>query len=220
MAVFIASLRVFTRGPDHPKGTPLLLPDASPTRLVLAVLAGAIVAGCLSFVWSNTVLPSANHRLRVRLIELRQPGTFSSPDDRGDRELSVAELRQLVRSAEESAHLAARNGQARQERAARQQAATYAVEIEKKYAIGALCVILAVLGAALGLRIGRASWPVVAALSAAVFSVVYVGLIGGEELGDRVIVSPFVAMWAVNLVLATAAMPLLWSIDKSVGRTT
>jgi len=43
--------------------------------------------------------------------------------------------------------------------------------------------------------------------SLAVFSVYYVGLIGGEELGDRLIVPPFFAMWTPNLIFLAIAIP-------------
>jgi len=36
-----------------------------------------------------------------------------------------------------------------------------------------------------------------------------VGLIGGEELGDRLIVPPFLAMWTPNLLFLLASIPLL-----------
>jgi len=47
-----------------------------------------------------------------------------------------------------------------------------------------------------------------------VFSVYYVGLIGGEELGNRLIVSPFFAMWTPNLLFAAIGLIGLWRIRK------
>ena len=100
-------------------------------------------------------------------------------------------------------------------RAARQRAAVYQVEIQKKLAISAACVIFALLGVPLAIRFPRGGVGLVIGTSLAVFSVYYVGLIGGEELGDRLIVSPFLAMWTPNLIFTAVALTLLWAIRRA-----
>ena len=99
-------------------------------------------------------------------------------------------------------------------RAARQRAAVYQVEIQKKLAISAACVIFALLGVPLAIRFPRGGVGLVLGTSLAVFSVYYVGLIGGEELGDRLIVSPFLAMWTPNLIFTAVALGLLWAVRR------
>jgi lipopolysaccharide export system permease protein len=99
-------------------------------------------------------------------------------------------------------------------RAARQRAAIYQVEIHKKLAISAACVIFALLGVPLAIRFPRGGVGLVIGTSLAVFSVYYVGLIGGEELGDRLVVSPFLAMWTPNLIFTAAGLGLLWSVRR------
>lgn len=94
-------------------------------------------------------------------------------------------------------------------RGARQRAAIYQVEIQKKLAISAACVIFALLGMPLAIRYPRGGVGLVIGTSLAVFSVYYVGLIGGEELGDRLVVPPFLAMWTPNLLFLLASIPLL-----------
>ena len=94
-------------------------------------------------------------------------------------------------------------------RAAVQRAAIYDVEIQKKLAISAACVIFALLGMPLAIRYPRGGVGLVIGTSLAVFSIYYVGLIGGEELGDRLIVPPFFAMWTPNLIFLLVAIPLL-----------
>jgi len=96
-------------------------------------------------------------------------------------------------------------------RAARQRAAIYEVEIQKKLAISAACIIFALLGVPLAIRYPRGGVGLVIGTSLAVFSVYYVGLIGGEELGDRLIVPPFFAMWTPNLIFLIVSIPLLWT---------
>lgn len=100
-------------------------------------------------------------------------------------------------------------------RAARQRAAIYQVEIQKKLAISAACVIFALLGLPLAVRFPRGGVGLVIGTSLAVFSVYYVGLIGGEELGDRLIVPPFFAMWTPNLIFLAVSFPLMWAVGRA-----
>src|SRR6266550_369773 len=100
-------------------------------------------------------------------------------------------------------------------RSARQRAAIYDVEIQKKLAISAACVIFALLGMPLAIRYPRGGVGLVIGTSLAVFFVYYVGLIGGEELGDRLIVPPFFAMWTPNLIFLIVAIPLLLSVRRA-----
>jgi lipopolysaccharide export system permease protein len=100
-------------------------------------------------------------------------------------------------------------------RAARQRGAIYEVEIQKKLAISAACIIFALLGVPLAIRFPRGGVGLVIGTSLAVFSVYYVGLIGGEELGDRLIVSPFFAMWTPNLIFLLMSVPLLWTVGRA-----
>jgi len=99
-------------------------------------------------------------------------------------------------------------------RDARARAATYEVEIQKKLAIAAACLVFALVGIPVALRFQRGGVGLVIGMSVGVFTVYYVGLIAGEELGDRLFVSPFLAMWTPNLIFATAGVFGLWRIRK------
>jgi lipopolysaccharide export system permease protein len=105
-------------------------------------------------------------------------------------------------------------GEEQRLRAARERAAAYEVEIQKKYAIAVACLVFALVGAPIGLRFQRGGIGLVLGVSVAIFTVYYIGLIGGEELGDRLVVSPFFAMWTPNLVCAAAGLFGLWRIRK------
>lgn len=85
----------------------------------------------------------------------------------------------------------------------------YEVEIHKKYSIPFACVIFVLLGAPLAIRMGRSGMNVAIGFSMVFFLVYYVCLIGGEKLADRGLTSPFVAMWAPNLVFGAASIVLL-----------
>ena len=105
-------------------------------------------------------------------------------------------------------------GEEQRLRGARERAAEYEVEIQKKYAIAVACLVFALVGAPVALRFQRGGVGLVLGVSVAVFTVYYIGLIGGEELGNRLLVSPFFAMWTPNLIFATAGLFGLWRIRK------
>jgi lipopolysaccharide export system permease protein len=105
-------------------------------------------------------------------------------------------------------------GEEQRLRSARERAATFQVEIQKKYAIAAACLVFALVGAPVALRFQRGGVGLVLGVSVAVFTVYYIGLIGGEELGNRLMVSPFFAMWTPNLVFTIAGLVGVWRIRK------
>ena len=77
--------------------------------------------------------------------------------------------------------------------------------------------IFALLGMPLAIRYPRGGVGLVIGTSLAVFSVYYVGLIGGEELGDRLILPPFLSMWWPNIIFLIVAIPLLLSVRRAGG---
>src|SRR5439155_893829 len=152
---------------------------------------------------------------RIRVAGVRDTLVLTGQDTyKSDREMTICEMRGQVEAArrdQERAQLEA--GVAVESdlrrlaglapvltplRAAPQRAAGYEVEIHKKCAIAAACIIFALVGAPVGLRFQRGGVGLVIGVSLAVFTVYYIGLIGGEELGDRLLVSPFFAMWTPN----------------------
>jgi lipopolysaccharide export system permease protein len=81
-----------------------------------------------------------------------------------------------------------------------QEAKRYEVEIWKKYSIPAACIVFVLIGAPIAVRYRRAGVALVVGVSLVVFCAYYVALIGGENLADREIISPFWAMWAPNVL--------------------
>ncbi len=102
-------------------------------------------------------------------------------------------------------------------RAARQRGAAYLVEIHKKLAIATACLVFTLVGVPVALRFPRAGIGLVIGVSLGVFTVYYVGLIGGEDLGDRLIVSPFLAMWTPNLVFTVVGLVGLAIVARDGG---
>jgi lipopolysaccharide export system permease protein len=82
-----------------------------------------------------------------------------------------------------------------------EQIRNYDVEIHKKYSIAMASLVFVILGAPLALRFGAGGVGMVIATSMAVFSLYYVGLIGGESLAGRGIVTPIFAMWVINALM-------------------
>src|SRR5258708_10451565 len=218
MAVLVAVLRVFTARTGIDQILALQRLGVTSLRLAAVVLAGAALVSGLALLWNNRVVPWSNHELRTLLVEIQRPkaSTLSERSYKGDRELIIEELRRGASSAADEARRAAADGDKAMEQAALERAAAYTVEIQKKYAVSAQCLVFALLGAAVGLRVRGGGWPVVIAVSLPVFWMEYVGLIAGEALRDRLLVSPFIAMWTVNLILTIVSCGLLWSINKSV----
>jgi lipopolysaccharide export LptBFGC system permease protein LptF len=81
------------------------------------------------------------------------------------------------------------------------------VEIHKKFALPVACVVFVLIGAPIGMRVRRAG-PAVAFASIGFFLFYYVCLIGGEELANRLLLPPWLAMWLANLVLGALGLDL------------
>jgi len=77
----------------------------------------------------------------------------------------------------------------------------YEVEIHKKYAIPAACIIFILIGAPLGVMVRKGGFGVAASISLIFFLVYWAFLIGGEKLAERGFFSPFIGMWAANILL-------------------
>jgi lipopolysaccharide export system permease protein len=78
----------------------------------------------------------------------------------------------------------------------------YLVEIHKKFSLAVACIVFVLVGAPIALRFPRGGVGLVIGVSLAIFALYYVGLIGGEALADRSIISPFWGMWGANVIMA------------------
>jgi lipopolysaccharide export system permease protein len=88
------------------------------------------------------------------------------------------------------------------------------VEIHKKYSIPVACLVFVIVGAPLGFMARRGGIATGGGVSLGFFLLYWFFLIGGEDLADRQIVSPFLAMWAANFVVGAAGLYLLWLAAK------
>jgi len=81
------------------------------------------------------------------------------------------------------------------------EAEKYEVEIYKKYAIPAACIVFILIGAPLGVMVRKGGFGVAASISLFFFLIYWAFLIGGEKLAERGFFSPFIGMWAANFLL-------------------
>lgn len=94
---------------------------------------------------------------------------------------------------------------------------SFSVEIHKKYSIAVASLVFVLVGAPLALRFGGGGIGMVIATSMAVFSLYYVGLIGGESLAGRGIVTPVFAMWIMNAVMTVLGVVGLATMGRETS---
>ena len=94
------------------------------------------------------------------------------------------------------------------------------VEVHKKFAIATATMVFVLIGVPLALRFPRGGVGMVIGASLAIFSIYYVGLIGGESLADEGLMAPALAMWQTNVVFGTLGVIAMWRVgrEQSSGR--
>ncbi|MEW5994919.1 MAG: LptF/LptG family permease, partial [Candidatus Zixiibacteriota bacterium] len=88
----------------------------------------------------------------------------------------------------------------------------YRIEIYKKYSIPAASLAFILIGAPLAVLSRRGGMGVAIAISILLFTVYWAFLIGGEDLADRGLVSPFWAMWSANFLVGGVGLYLLYIV--------
>lgn len=191
MAAFLAVSWVFSR-----LGAEGVLASASRERhgvrrLVVPVVGASAVLAALTLASNTQLLPRAN----ARLAEV----VAGAPLEQSDRTMTVGELREAARRARAST---GGNGAA--------SAAGYEVEIQKKFALAAACMFLALAGAAMAIRFPRGGVKLVMVASGLVFTGYYFAVTAGEALAERQAMLPWVAMWMANALLLGVVLLLVW----------
>jgi LPS export ABC transporter permease LptF/LPS export ABC transporter permease LptG len=134
-------------------------------------------------------------RLYDLTLTLENPLIRAGEAPKGDREMTLAELR------DNAAQVSRVGGNPN----------PYWVEIHKKYAIPAACLVFGLVGVPLGIRAPRGGrWAAFVVLLPIVFFY-YVFLTVGEQLGDAGRIPPWVAMWGPNLVVGALGVYLMWA---------
>ena len=95
----------------------------------------------------------------------------------------------------------------------------FAVEVHKKWSISFACISFVIVGIVMALRFPRGGIGLVIGGGMLVFSIHYVGLTAGESLADRGLLSPWLAMWAPNIVLTVLGLIGLLRVSRESGST-
>ena len=90
----------------------------------------------------------------------------------------------------------------------------YEVEIYKKYALPVACIVFVLIGAPLGIMVRKGGFGAAASISLSFFLLYWAFLIGGEKLSERDVFSPFIGMWAANILLFVIGILLTIKTNK------
>lgn len=88
------------------------------------------------------------------------------------------------------------------------------VEVHKKYAIAFACVAFVLIGVPLRMSFRRGGIGLVITFSMVIIVFYYICLTGGENLADRMILSPFWAMWIPNIIIVILGLALLFTTAR------
>lgn len=131
------------------------------------------------------------------------PGQFSMDLPKGERDQTVAELKKSIEI----------------NKAKKLPWAYLEVEIQKKYAIPAACLVFGFLAIALGVSSRRGGRSSAYAISIGIILIYYIFLIGGERFGDAQTVSPWLAAWAGNIALGLLGVLVFLQSNSSALTT-
>ncbi|MFN8650592.1 MAG: LptF/LptG family permease [Gemmatimonadales bacterium] len=204
-AVLLSAAYVFSRPGVRLSPARSLAGQLAPTLLV------ALGLSLAAWVLVDQVLPRTNFELRRVLIALSRRTPEAAPADasKGDREMTTAEMSAVVRDAEVQLVQATASGDLEASTAAADRVAQYRVEIQKKGAIAAACLVFALAGAGVGMQLRGRRWWLPLGAGVALFGLYYVGLVLGESLANQRQLSPVLAMWGGNLLFALLGALLL-----------
>ena len=216
LAVFLTVLWVFTRLGAEEVLVPALRVRHGIRRLIFPVLGAASVIATLAFVSSTQIIPHTNARLTA--VRLGVP--MLSREERingfeywmtiGELREAASGMRQAVGEWRKDPRANAETGSATIAHAVR-----FEVAIQKRFALAASCLVLALAGAAMAIRFPRGGVRLVLGAGVVVIAGYYFSMVAGESLADRQVLSPIVAMWMANALLLAVALLLVWRPGRS-----
>jgi lipopolysaccharide export system permease protein len=190
-AMLVASVREATTGRPQPArpARPAARTDLTLGRAYCGLLGAAVKAT------GRPLPPSATAAVSDDRFRSHPGGPFAS----GDITLAIESLRARIDDSHDTVN-------------------SYEVEIQKKFALAVACTVFVLLGAPIALRFPRGGVGLVIGVSLGVFALYYVGLIAGEALANRAILSPFWAMWATDILFTGIGLLMLSRLGHSTGR--
>ncbi len=97
--------------------------------------------------------------------------------------------------------------------------AEFMVEVHKKLSIPFACVVFVFLGAPIGMLTRKGNLGVAALISGGLLTVYFIAIIQGEKLADRMIISPFMGMWGINIFFLVLGILLTLHVSTSIRIT-
>ncbi|MCU0427605.1 MAG: LptF/LptG family permease [Candidatus Kapabacteria bacterium] len=92
----------------------------------------------------------------------------------------------------------------------------YLVEIHKKYAIPAVCLVFVLIGCPLGIATKRGNFGISGAITLVFYIIYWIFLMTGERFADRGLIVPWLSMWLGDIVLAVFGMYLIWRVGRDM----
>lgn len=92
--------------------------------------------------------------------------------------------------------------------------AQYWVEIHKKFSTAVACLVFVLIGAPLGIMARKGGIGTGVMYSIFFFVIYWVCLIGGENLADRLLISPAIAMWSPNVLIGVGGVFITWRMSR------
>ncbi len=142
---------------------------------------------------SRTDRTMTSEMMRIRIAKLKEQ--IDSWDNRKQKLLK-----------QETVNAAQMKSLEEQIKSWKHQIAAYLVEIHKKNSIPVAAIIFVLIGSSLGMLVRRSGASIGIGMSIGFFMLYYMFLIGGESVGDRMLIEPWLAMWLPNIVLGAAGV--------------
>ncbi len=119
---------------------------------------------------------------------------------RSDREMSALMLLEKARKVKREMEEAESEGEKMRRKLLKRRYYSLLVEVHKKFSMPFAAVVFILLGASLAVISKKGGYETAFGLSFPVFTLYYVLLVGGENLADRGILVPWLAMWIPNIL--------------------
>ncbi|MEO6095747.1 MAG: LptF/LptG family permease [Fibrobacteria bacterium] len=102
----------------------------------------------------------------------------------------------------------------RREENERKEISQFMVEIHKKFSIPVACLVFVFIGVPLGIMARRGGIGTGVVYSVAFYLLYWICMIRGEVLADRLIIQPWVAMWAPNIIVGLGGLFLVFRMAR------
>ena len=97
--------------------------------------------------------------------------------------------------------------------------AEFLIEVHKKISIPFACLLFVLLGAPIGMLTRKGNLGFAAIISSILLTIYFIAIIQGEKLADRLMISPFMGMWGINIFYLAIGLILILHVSTSLRIT-